>query len=181
MAQAAEARKRGKTREPKAAPAAGKDRLLKAYHDMLLIRRFEEKAAALRHGADRRLLPPLHRPGGCRCRHAMALSDGDEVITSYRDHGHDAGDRHGPARRHGGAVGKGRGLLARQGRVDALLRRREGIPRRPRASSAHRSASAPGSASATGTAAMTGFPSSISARARPARARCSRASTLPRC
>jgi pyruvate dehydrogenase E1 component alpha subunit len=89
MAQAAEARKRGKTREPKAAPAADKDRLLKAYHDMLLIRRFEEKAGQL-YG--------MGLIGGfCHLYIGqeavvvgmqMALSDGDEVITSYRDHGH---------------------------------------------------------------------------------------------
>src|SRR4029077_4151428 len=89
MAQAAEARKRGKTREPKAAAGADKDRLLKAYHDMLLIRRFEEKAGQL-YG--------MGLIGGfCHLYIGqeavvvgmqMALSDGDEVITSYRDHGH---------------------------------------------------------------------------------------------
>ena len=89
MAQAAEARKRGKARE--ARPAAGPDkaRLLKAYHDMLLIRRFEEKAGQL-YG--------MGLIGGfCHLYIGqeavvvgmqMALSDGDEVITSYRDHGH---------------------------------------------------------------------------------------------
>ncbi|HWC88901.1 MAG TPA: thiamine pyrophosphate-dependent enzyme, partial [Pirellulales bacterium] len=85
MAQAAEARKRGKTREP----SANKDALLKAYHDMLLIRRFEEKAGQL-YG--------MGLIGGfCHLYIGqeavvvgmqMALSDGDEVITSYRDHGH---------------------------------------------------------------------------------------------
>ena len=43
MAQAAEKTRRGKTRDP----AASKDQLFKAYHDMLLIRRFEEKAGQL--------------------------------------------------------------------------------------------------------------------------------------
>jgi hypothetical protein len=85
MAQAAEARKRGKTREP----SADKDALLKAYHDMLLIRRFEEKAGQL-YG--------MGLIGGfCHLYIGqeavvvgmqMALSKGDEVITSYRDHGH---------------------------------------------------------------------------------------------
>ena len=89
MAQAAEAKKRGKTREPKADAGADKDRLLKAYHDMLLIRRFEEKAGQL-YG--------MGLIGGfCHLYIGqeavvvgmqMALSDGDEVITSYRDHGH---------------------------------------------------------------------------------------------
>jgi len=85
MAQAAEAKKRGKTREP----SADKDALLQAYHDMLLIRRFEEKAGQL-YG--------MGLIGGfCHLYIGqeavvvgmqMALSDGDEVITSYRDHGH---------------------------------------------------------------------------------------------
>src|SRR5256885_12182833 len=85
MAQAAEARKRGKAREP----TADKERLLKAYHDMLLIRRFEEKAGQL-YG--------MGLIGGfCHLYIGqeavvvgvqMALSDGDEVITGYRDHGH---------------------------------------------------------------------------------------------
>src|SRR5256714_11359995 len=77
-------------------PASGRaadlttaERLLKAYHDMLLIRRFEEKAGQL-YG--------MGLIGGfCHLYIGqeavvvgvqMALSDGDEVITSYRDHGH---------------------------------------------------------------------------------------------
>ena len=85
MAQAAETRKRGRTR----APSADKAQLVKAYHDMLLIRRFEEKAGQL-YG--------MGLIGGfCHLYIGqeavvvgmqMALSDGDEVITSYRDHGH---------------------------------------------------------------------------------------------
>src|SRR4051812_9880583 len=63
--------------------------LLKAYHDMLLIRRFEEKAAQL-YG--------MGLIGGfCHLYIGqeavvvgvqMTLSKGDQVITSYRDHGH---------------------------------------------------------------------------------------------
>ena len=86
MANAAETRKRGgKTREP----SVDKQQLLKAYRDMLLIRRFEEKAGQL-YG--------MGLIGGfCHLYIGqeavvvgvqMALSDGDEVITSYRDHGH---------------------------------------------------------------------------------------------
>jgi pyruvate dehydrogenase E1 component alpha subunit len=86
MAQTAEAsKKRGKSRQ------TGMDRadLLKAYRDMLLIRRFEEKAGQL-YG--------MGLIGGfCHLYIGqeavvvgmqMALSEGDEVITSYRDHGH---------------------------------------------------------------------------------------------
>ena len=86
MAVAAETKKRGgKTREP----SLDQQHLLKAYRDMLLIRRFEEKAGQL-YG--------MGLIGGfCHLYIGqeavvvgmqMALSDGDEVITSYRDHGH---------------------------------------------------------------------------------------------
>ena len=85
MAQAAESRKRGKTKEK----AVDRDTLLKAYRSMLLIRRFEERAGQL-YG--------MGLIGGfCHLYIGqeavvvgmqLALSDGDEVITSYRDHGH---------------------------------------------------------------------------------------------
>ncbi|KQT32575.1 pyruvate dehydrogenase (acetyl-transferring) E1 component subunit alpha [Sphingomonas sp. Leaf412] len=68
---------------------ASKDELLKFYHDMLLIRRFEEKAGQL-YG--------LGLIGGfCHLyigQEAVAvglqsaLTDKDSVITGYRDHGH---------------------------------------------------------------------------------------------
>ena len=85
MAQAAEARKRGKNREE----AFTKEQLLAAYRDMLLIRRFEEKAGQL-YG--------MGLIGGfCHLyigQEAVVvgvqstLSQGDEIITSYRDNGH---------------------------------------------------------------------------------------------
>src|ERR1700742_1088421 len=69
-------------------PAAGKDELLEYYRDMLLIRRFEERAGQL-YG--------MGLIGGF-CHHyigqeAIAVGveavrkDGDQVITGYRDHG----------------------------------------------------------------------------------------------
>ncbi|HTC11343.1 MAG TPA: pyruvate dehydrogenase (acetyl-transferring) E1 component subunit alpha [Acetobacteraceae bacterium] len=83
MAQAAA--KRGKARDA----SSDKDLLLKAYHDMLQIRRFEEKAGQL-YG--------MGLIGGfCHLYIGqeavvvgmqLALQPGDEVITSYRDHGH---------------------------------------------------------------------------------------------
>ncbi len=92
MAQAAaEAKKRGKGRESGEAVSteAARERLLRAYHDMLLIRRFEEKAGQL-YG--------MGLIGGfCHLYIGqeavvvgmqMALGPGDQVITSYRDHGH---------------------------------------------------------------------------------------------
>jgi pyruvate dehydrogenase E1 component alpha subunit len=85
MALAADTKKRGKTREP----SMSRELLLRAYHDMMLIRRFEEKAGQL-YG--------MGLIGGfCHLyigQEAVvvgiqsALSDGDQVITSYRDHGH---------------------------------------------------------------------------------------------
>ena len=92
MAQAAaEAKKRGKGRESAEAASgdAARQTLLRAYHDMLLIRRFEEKAGQL-YG--------MGLIGGfCHLYIGqeavvvgmqMALGPGDQVITSYRDHGH---------------------------------------------------------------------------------------------
>lgn len=69
--------------------AAGRDELLKYYRDMLLIRRFEEKAGQL-YG--------MGLIGGfCHLyigQEAVvvgmqaAIEEGDQVITAYRDHGH---------------------------------------------------------------------------------------------
>ena len=85
MDQAADTRPRGETQQT----AMDRDDLLSAYRDMLLIRRFEEKAGQL-YG--------MGLIGGfCHLyigQEAVvvgvqaALSGGDQVITSYRDHGH---------------------------------------------------------------------------------------------
>ncbi len=84
---AVEAKKRGKGKE--AASGMGRDGLLAAYRAMLQIRRFEEKAGQL-YG--------MGLIGGfCHLyigQEAVvvgiqaALAEGDQVITSYRDHGH---------------------------------------------------------------------------------------------
>jgi pyruvate dehydrogenase E1 component alpha subunit len=97
MAQSPETRKRGKPKEAPAAKGKGKgsgdsaekDLLLHAYRSMLLIRRFEERAGQL-YG--------MGLIGGfCHLYIGqeavvvgmqMAIADGDQVITSYRDHGH---------------------------------------------------------------------------------------------
>jgi pyruvate dehydrogenase E1 component alpha subunit len=73
----------------KTAPAAAKDQLLQYYRDMLLIRRFEERAGQL-YG--------MGLIGGfCHLyigQEAVvvgmqaAIEEGDQVITAYRDHGH---------------------------------------------------------------------------------------------
>ena len=87
MAQAADSKKRGKSRVSSA--TFTNERLEQAYRDMLLIRRFEEKAGQL-YG--------MGLIGGfCHLYIGqeavvvgvtMALEAGDQVITSYRDHGH---------------------------------------------------------------------------------------------
>ncbi len=84
MAQAAQKGRRGKQ-----ADTGGQDELLLAYRTMLLIRRFEERAGQL-YG--------MGLIGGfCHLYIGqeavvvgmqLAIEDGDEVITSYRDHGH---------------------------------------------------------------------------------------------
>lgn len=85
MAQSAERVRRGKPREE----TVDRDMLLKAYRDMLLIRRFEERAGQL-YG--------MGLIGGfCHLYIGqeavvvgmqLALEEGDQVVTSYRDHGH---------------------------------------------------------------------------------------------
>ena len=87
MPQATEAasKRRGKAKTP----SLSRDELLRAYRDMLLIRRFEEKAGQL-YG--------MGLIGGfCHLYIGqeavvvgmqMCLKPGDQVITSYRDHGH---------------------------------------------------------------------------------------------
>jgi pyruvate dehydrogenase E1 component alpha subunit len=89
MAQATDGKKRGRTRLANEPEGFGRDDLLRAYRDMLLIRRFEEKAGQL-YG--------MGLIGGfCHLYIGqeavvvgiqMALKQGDQVITSYRDHGH---------------------------------------------------------------------------------------------
>ncbi|MCC7429098.1 MAG: pyruvate dehydrogenase (acetyl-transferring) E1 component subunit alpha [Alphaproteobacteria bacterium] len=86
MAEAATRKPRGKGAAP---PAIARDQLLRAYRDMLLIRRFEEKAGQL-YG--------MGLIGGfCHLYIGqeavvvglqLCLKPGDQVITSYRDHGH---------------------------------------------------------------------------------------------
>ncbi len=86
MAEAATRKARGKGAKE---PATSREDLLRAYRDMLLIRRFEEKAGQL-YG--------MGLIGGfCHLYIGqeavvvgmqMCLKPGDQVITSYRDHGH---------------------------------------------------------------------------------------------
>src|SRR5580704_17257076 len=70
-------------------PDLGKDAELKAYRDMLLIRRFEEKAGqmygmGLIGGFCHLYIGQEAVVTGMR----LAMRDGDQMITGYRDHGH---------------------------------------------------------------------------------------------
>jgi pyruvate dehydrogenase E1 component alpha subunit len=70
-------------------PDLGKDAELKAYRDMLLIRRFEEKAGqmygmGLIGGFCHLYIGQEAVVVGMQ----LALTEGDQVITGYRDHGH---------------------------------------------------------------------------------------------
>ncbi len=82
-----EAGNRGSQRET--VPDLGKDAELKAYRDMLLIRRFEEKAGqmygmGLIGGFCHLYIGQEAVVVGMQ----LALTEGDQVITGYRDHGH---------------------------------------------------------------------------------------------
>ena len=76
-------------RAPATVPEFSKDQDLKAYRDMLLIRRFEEKAGqmygmGLIGGFCHLYIGQEAVVVGMQ----MALKEGDQVITGYRDHGH---------------------------------------------------------------------------------------------
>ena len=79
------AKKPGKKSEPK----TNKDEMLGFYRDMLLIRRFEEKAGQLYGmgqiaGFCHLYIGQEAVVTGCR----SAMKDGDQMITGYRDHAH---------------------------------------------------------------------------------------------
>jgi pyruvate dehydrogenase E1 component alpha subunit len=84
------ARKKPAAPEPEpAVPDLGKERELTAYREMLLIRRFEEKAGqmygmGLIGGFCHLYIGQEAVVVGMQ----MAMKDGDQVITGYRDHGH---------------------------------------------------------------------------------------------
>jgi len=77
------------TKPSKAAPKTDKDELLGYYREMLLIRRFEEKAGQLYGmgqiaGFCHLYIGQEAVVTGCRA----AMKDGDQMITGYRDHAH---------------------------------------------------------------------------------------------
>ena len=101
-------------------PEFNQEQELRAYRDMLLIRRFEEKAGQL-YG--------MGLIGGfCHLYIGqeavvigmqLAIKPGDEVITGYRDHGHMLACGDGSEGRDGGVDRPARRLFQGQGRLDA--------------------------------------------------------------
>jgi pyruvate dehydrogenase E1 component alpha subunit len=70
-------------------PEFTKEQELKAFRDMLLIRRFEEKAGQLYGmGAIGGFCHLYIGQEAVVVGMQMALKQGDQVITGYRDHGH---------------------------------------------------------------------------------------------
>jgi pyruvate dehydrogenase E1 component alpha subunit len=80
----------GRSDSPKAAPSGfSKEEELAAYRAMLLIRRFEEKAGQLYGmGAIGGFCHLYIGKEAVVVGLKMAMRDGDQVITGYRDHGH---------------------------------------------------------------------------------------------
>src|SRR5712691_6005660 len=110
------ARRDGNGKSAEAVPAFDKEQELKALRNMLLIRRFEEKAGQM-YGMG--LIGGFcHLYSGQEAvvvGMQMTLKPGDEVITGYRDHGHMLACGMDPkgvmaeltGRRHGYSKGKG--------------------------------------------------------------------------
>jgi len=89
MALAAETTSAKRRAKPGKAPAIDTEQLLRAYRDMLLIRRFEEKAGQL-YGMGL-IAGFCHLYIGQEAvvvGMQLCLKPGDQIITSYRDHGH---------------------------------------------------------------------------------------------
>ena len=109
------------------------DQLKSFYRDMLLIRRFEERAGQL-YG--------MGLIGGfCHLyigQEAVVVGmqatiiDKDAIITSYRDHGHMLACGMDPKGVMAELTGRGQRLFQGQGRLDAHVQPREELLRRPR-------------------------------------------------
>ena len=101
--------------------------------DMLRVRRLEEKCAELYGAGKIRGFLHLYIGEEAVAAGAMrALAPEDNVIATYREHGHALlrGVRDGP--HHGRDVRQARRLLARPRRLDASLRREDALLRRQR-------------------------------------------------
>ena len=102
IAKKSQKNQRGEGKSDETGDIFDREEEFQAYHDMLLIRRFEEKAGQL-YGMG-------FIGGFCHLYIGqeavvvgmqMALKPGDQVITSYRDHGHMLATGMDPKGRHG--------------------------------------------------------------------------------
>ena len=133
-----------------------KEQELAAYRDMLLIRRFEEKAGQLYGmgfigGFCHLYIGQEAVVTGMK----MALIDGDQMITAYRDHGHMLAMELVAARRHGRADRAPRRPIRAARAAPCTCSPRRSISTAATASSARRCRSAPASPSPTATATTT--------------------------
>ncbi len=122
----------GQTSASADAPPVDAALATKLYRDMLLIRRFEEKAGQL-YG--------MGLIGGfCHLyigQEAVVVgmqadvTDDDQVITAYRDHGHMLAAGMDPKGGDGRTDGSRHRLLPRQGRLHAHVQQGEALLRRP--------------------------------------------------
>ena len=117
-----------------AKPVVSKSQAVGWLRQMLLIRRFEEQSYKL-YQMGGKIGGFCHLYSGqepVAVGSIGVLRDDDFVITAYRDHGHALARGMGANEAMAELAGPLHRLLQGQGRLDALLRRREGLPRRPR-------------------------------------------------
>ena len=120
--------------QTEAKPIVNRTQALVWLRQMMLIRRFEERAEML-YQKGNKIGGFFHQYSGqepVAVGSIGVLRENDYVITAYRDHGHAPGAGDEREGGNGRAAGQGDRLLQGEGGLDALLRRREGISRRPR-------------------------------------------------
>ena len=163
-------------------PPFSREQELFAYREMLLIRRFEERAAQLYGmgligGFCHLYIGQEAVVVGMKMAAAGGRS-GDHHLPRPRPH---AGLRHGPQGRDGGADRAARRLLQGQGRLDAHVLQGEELLRRPRHRRRQRAAGRRHRLRQPLPRQRRACASPISATAPPTRARSTRASTWPSC
>ena len=117
--------------EPK--PIVNRTQALVWLRQMMLIRRFEERAEML-YQKGNKIGGFFHQYSGqepVAVGSIGVLREDDYVITAYRDHGHALARGMDAKAAMAELLGKVTGCSKGQGRLDALLRRGEGVPRRP--------------------------------------------------
>ena len=120
--------------QTEAKPIVNRTQALVWLRQMMLIRRFEERAEML-YQKGNKIGGFFHQYSGqepVAVGSIGVLREDDYVITAYRDHGHALARGMSAKAAMAELLGKVDRLLQGQGRLDALLRRREGVPRRPR-------------------------------------------------